>query len=478
MLSRLLTGQWLAQRQSAAALSLALSALLGCHNITTSLEGPLLNVGRETPVEDPDLIDQWPGWRGGLASGVSPALTLPTQWSQHENVRFRIEIPGRGHSSPIVWDDAIFLTSVVGDEHRAQLALMRVDRETGNIAWQRQLGQPIGTPHLKNGHASATPATDGERVYAYFGAKGLFCFDYDGNRLWHQPLAEQSHDWGTSSSPVIAGSLVLQLCDSQDESFLSAFDKLTGEIVWRERRDSHACWTTPVVVRAGAKNEQRWQVIVNGSGSRDGSNGFISAYDLWSGKPTWQLRGTADIVCPTAIAGEDLVVAASGVSGPLQAIEIGNRSAASQPDIRWQHRSCGPCAPTGVIYRERLYSVTSDGILSCLAIDDGRTLWHEQLGSPMSASLVAGAGHIYAATESGEVYVFKAGDKAELAATNSLHELCLATPAIADNEIFLRTESRLYCIAQSPASKLAGDPAVAAELSTDTVVSPSDLPIE
>jgi outer membrane protein assembly factor BamB len=356
--------------------------------------------------------------------------------------------------------------------------LLKLDRDDGLVAWQRQVGQPIGTPHLKHGHASATAATDGERVYAYFGAKGLFCFDFDGNRLWHQPLAEQSHEWGTSSSPVLAGGLVLQLCDSQDESFLIAFDKLTGEIAWRQTRDSHACWTTPVVVNIGEAKSGKWQVVVNGTGGRDGSNGFVSAYDLWSGAPQWQVRGTADIVCPTATVGNGVLVAASGVSGPMQAIDL-TQAGDSSPEIRWQHRSNGPCAPTGVIYHDRLYAVTSDGVVSCLALDDGRTLWREQLGSPMSASLVAGAGHIYAATESGEVYVFKAGDSSQLAATNSMHELCLATPAIAEGEIFIRTESRLYCISEKSAAGIVDeDPAFAADFSADNVVSPSDMAVE
>ena len=479
MLSRPLTGEWPLVRRYAAALSLALCALLGCHNITTSLEGPLLNVRRDTPIDDPDQIDQWPGWRGGLAHGVSPALSLPTKWSRREHVRFATEVPGRGHSSPAVWGDAIFLTSVVGQGHRAQLALLKIQRDDGQIEWQRQLGQPIGTPHLKHGHASATTATDGERVYAYFGAKGLFCFDFDGNRLWHQPLAEQSHEWGTSSSPVIAGGLVLQLCDSQDESFLLAFDKLTGEIVWRTTRDSHACWTTPVIMPVGDAKHGKWQVVVNGTGGRDGSNGYVSSYDLWSGAQRWHVRGTADMVCPTAIVGDGLLITASGVSGPMLAIEMDALHSSTDPEIRWQHRSSGPCAPTGVIYHERLYVVTSDGVVSCLALDDGRTLWRQQLGSPVSASLVAGAGHVYVTAESGEVCVLRASDTYELVATSAMHELCLASPAIADDEIFIRTESRLFCISDKATSgAVAAEPEIAADLSPDTVVSPSDLPVE
>jgi outer membrane protein assembly factor BamB len=221
MSSRSIAGLLNAQRGFAAALSCALAASLGCHNLSASLDGPIVNVGRDTLVDDPARVGQWPGWRGGLAQGIAPAESLPTTWSRREHVRFKTDIPGEGHSSPVVWQGAIFLTTVVGQRHREQLTLLKINRDDGQIAWQRSLGQPIGTPHLKLGHAAATVTTDGTRVYAFFGAKGLFCFDFNGERLWHQPLAEQAHEWGTASSPVIAGGLVLQLCDSQEQSFLT-----------------------------------------------------------------------------------------------------------------------------------------------------------------------------------------------------------------------------------------------------------------
>jgi outer membrane protein assembly factor BamB len=232
-------------------------------------------------------------------------------------------------------------------------------------------------------------------------------------------------------------------------------------------------------VRVGEESQAQWQVVVNGTGSRDGSNGFVSAYDLWDGSPQWQVRGTADMICPTAIIGEGLIVTASGVSGPMLAIELASVGELSTPPIRWQHHSSGPSAPTGLIYGNRLFAVTSDGLLSCLALDDGRTLWREELGGPVNASLVAGAGHVYATTESGDVYVVRASDNFELIGTNAMHELCLATPAIADSQIFIRTESRLFCISEELSrDDSAEEPDVATTQITDAVVSPSDLPIE
>jgi outer membrane protein assembly factor BamB len=162
----------------------------------------------------------------------------------------------------------------------------------------------------------------------------------------------------------------------------------------------------------------------------------------------------------------------------MLAIELAQAGDLSPPKIRWRHRSSGPCAPSGVIYHERLYVVTSDGVVSCLALDDGRTLWRQQLAGPVSASLVAGAGHVYVTAESGEVCVLRASDTYELVATSAMHELCLATPAIADSEIFLRTESHLFCISDKATSGAdAPQPEIAADLSPDTL-SPSDLPAE
>jgi outer membrane protein assembly factor BamB len=451
----------------------------GCHNLVT-LEGPqVLRADQAAQTIPAPSAQRWPSWRGGIAAGVSPAEELPLAWSERQGIAWRTPIAGEGKSSPIVWDERVFLTTVVGQESRAQLRLLAVDAANGSPLWQQDLGRPIGATHQKNGHASATPATDGERVYAYFGPKGLFCFSVEGERIWHQPLAEHSHEWGAASSPVLIGNLVVQLCDSASSSFLVALDKFTGEEVWRTSRESNGCWTTPALARVAAANSQspgasspRWELVVNGTGSRDGSKGFVHAYDPWSGRPLWHVRGTADIACPTAIVGDELVVSTSGSNGPLLAIRAGGAGDVGLSHIPWQFATGGAYVPTGVIYQKRLYLVDDDGVVICRDVADGRQIWRERVGGPVSASIVAGAGRIYVTSEAGETYVLAAGDQFQLLATNALNEPCFATPAIASGKFYIRTQSNLCCIDadQSPEP----DSRAASGGDANMILSPSD----
>ncbi len=446
---------------------LAIGTSIGCGNIGERLQAPLPTMDERVVTDEGVALGNWPAWRGGTAHGVSPAKSLPLNWSPRENIAWKTAIDGVGNSSPVVWDDQVFLTSVVGAGHRARLTLLSIDRRDGQILWQQRLGQPVGETHPRNGHASATVATDGQHVYAYFGAKGLFCFTTNGERLWHRPLPDQLHEWGVAACPVLAGSLVIQLCDSQQESYLVAFDKLSGDEIWRTPRDSNGCWTTPVIVPAGDGPTAPWQLIVNGTGSRDGSSGYVRAYNPWTGRPLWHVAGTSDIVCPTAIAGGGMIVCSSGPSAPILAINLNNVPSEStgtgqstEVSSQWQLPMGGPNVPTGVIYRERLYLIDDDGVASCRDVANGQELWRERLASSVSASLIAGADRIYVAGESGEVYVLAAKDEFQLLATNSLHEAILATPAAAGDELYIRTKSHLYCIrevAQPPADASPSD---------------------
>ncbi|MCA9267139.1 MAG: PQQ-binding-like beta-propeller repeat protein [Planctomycetales bacterium] len=451
----------------------------GCHNFVDSFEpstapafdDALLEAGAAAP-------EDWPGWRGGMAHGVALAESLPTEWGPHRNVRWRVDLPGAGNSSPVVSGEHVFLTSVVGEGHRAQLTLLALDRRSGELRWQAELGAPVGPTHQKNGHASATVATDGRRVIAFFGAKGLYCYSVDGERLWRQPLVELKHDWGFASSPVLAGHLVVQLCDSQTESFIAAFDKRTGEQVWRTARGSNGCWSTPVVVRPPAGAAGPWQVIVNGAGSNNGSQGFVTSYDLSSGTQLWQLPGTADIVCPTLIVGPQLAVSTSGGNGPILAFDPTSASQSGAATTAWSAPHGGPNVSTGVIYRERLYLAGDEGVLTCRRAATGEEVWRHRIGAPVNASLVAGAGCVYVTTETGEIVVIAADDEPHVLATNRLGEPCLATPAVAGDALLVRTESRLYCIGE-PTTDSESPPAESAPAAAldDTVRSPSDVSI-
>jgi len=470
----------------AAAVGLWVCVIAGCTNVGGNLEGPLLPAARRSVTEEDRVDDQtWRGWRGGSLHGVSPADALPLQFSHRRNVRWKTPLPGSGNSSPVVSRDHVFLTCVTGgsdheDGRRKRLEIIAVDRRTGRIAWREGVGRPVGATHPRNGHASATPATDGENVYAYFGPKGLFCYTVDGQRRWHRPFSQQSHEWGAASSPVLAGGMVIQLVDSQSDSFLIACDQQTGSTIWRTPRDSNGCWTTPVVTRV----QDRWQVVVNGSGSRDGSRGEIAGYDLSTGRRLWRIAGTSDIVCPTAIVGERWVVSTSGSNGPVIAIDKQSEQGAA-PEVGWQFPTGGPYVPTGVLYQNRLYLVDDDGMLRCLHADDGRELWRQRLSTPVAGSLVAGAGRIYVTGELGDVFVVAAGDRFELLAKNSLRELCLATPAIAGEELYIRGAKHLYCISASADEAKRPRPAATDESTAEAeggnrrsaIRSPSDLPV-
>ncbi len=224
-------------------------------------------------------------------------------------IRWKAELPGRGNSSPVVWDDYVIITSAVGDGEGSQLVVCAFDRQTGKPHWQTEAAKASGSTHNKNGFASASVATDGQQVFASFGSAGLFAFDLStGRQLWHAELGSLEHQWGSASSPVLVGNVVVQLCDSAAESNIRAFDKATGELIWKTDRPSHGCWTTPVLVTAhDASDQPRQELVVNGTGMDGAANGYVIAYDPTDGHELWRVQGTTDVVCPTAIVGSGLV---------------------------------------------------------------------------------------------------------------------------------------------------------------------------
>lgn len=386
-------------------------------------------------------------------------------------------VPGSGNSSPVVWGDQLFLTSTVDHGQGPQVTVLCYERSTGTLRWQQPIGAPQGPSHQKNGHASGTLAVDASRVVAPLNDGALVALDFDGNLLWHTPPASQRHQWGTASSPLLFDNLVIHLVDGEQASLLVAFDKHTGHEVWRTPRDSRGCWTSPVLAKSRGGAGERYEIVVNGTGSASGSPGEIIAYDPHTGSELWRVRGTTDIPCPTAIVGEDLIVSSTGGNGPILALRGGGSGDVTASHVAWKHSSGGPYVPTGVIYQQRLFLVNDAGMLTCRSLDDGDVVWRKRLHGAFSASLVAGAGHVYAVSEKGDVYVFRAGDKYELVATNRLHEPCLATPAIAHGEIYLRTQQHLYCLAVSEPPS--ADPAsLAPSVEPATIRSPADRPLE
>jgi outer membrane protein assembly factor BamB len=404
---------------------------------------PLLELD---PAEDGVEVNRWPGWRGrngsGIASGGSPAI----RFSPTEGFRWKAPVPGKGYSSPVVWDDCVLLTTALDDADPPTLAILALDRSDGHLRWRAELGQAEGRTHSKNGYASATVATDGERIVAFFGTTGLFCYDFSGDPLWKADLGDLDHMWGTAASPVLWGDLVFQLCDSQTDSYLAAFDKRTGNEVWRTPRQSSGCWTTPVVIDPDADPAPRPELVVNGTCRNDADERLVIAYDPHDGRQLWRVRGTELYVAPTALFSGGLVYCASGRNGSIFAIRPGGSGDVTESHVVWRTSRGGPYIPSGVAYRNRLYLVSDNGAVACYNAGDGERIWRKRLKGPVTASLVAADGRIYATNERGTVFVFTAADAFELLSENPLDERCLATPAIAAGELFIRTQNHLYCI--------------------------------
>jgi outer membrane protein assembly factor BamB len=419
----------------------------------------------------------WPGWRGGAAGGVAVnEQTLPTKWTTTAGVRWTAALQGEGNSSPVVWGDRIFLTAARRVDGRMQLEVICLDRATGRNLWINEAGFAYGPTHSKNGYASATPATDGQRVYVSFGGAGLFCFDFDGRRVWHERLHIEQHEWGSATSPVLFDGQVIQVCDQREESFIAAFDAATGEIRWRTPRASGGGWSTPVVVQSSREGVKRHELVVNGSGAGAGQGGgWVFAYDSGSGSELWRVRGTTDVVCPTPIVAGGSVISSSGRNGPIMAIRTGGSGDVTSSHVAWKHGRGGPYVPSGVAIGNRLYLIRDEGALDCYDVASGKRLWQERLRGSFTASLIAGDGKIYATSEQGRVYVAAAGDQFKLLATNRLEERCLATPAIAGGELFVRTLSRLYCIASPPKPELVAKSNDAARQPSDSSAA-SDAP--
>jgi len=432
-----------------------LAACLGCRPAVEStpqaLPLPLLD---RDPLEDGADADRWPGWRGRNGSGIAPRGNPAVSFSAGEGFRWKVAVPGEGNSSPVVWGDSVLLTTALPDTDPPTLSILCFGRSDGRLLWQADVGRARGPTHKKNGYASATVATDGERIVAFFGTTGLFCHDFSGERLWHADLGDLSHTWGTAASPVLYGDLVIQLCDSKRDSYIAAFDKRSGKEVWHTPRSSYACWATPILVEADVNGARRTELVVNGAGSRSPDGRLVIAYDPKDGHELWRVRGTTELVAPTPVASGGLVYSLSGRNGPILAIRPGGTGDVTESHVVWKQRRGGPYVPSGVAYRNRIYLVRDNREVACYNAGSGRQIWIERLRGTFSASLLAADGRLYATNEQGTVYVFAAADSFDLLAQNEMDERCLATPAIAGGELFIRTEKHLYCVPERDAGDL------------------------
>jgi outer membrane protein assembly factor BamB len=419
--------------------------------------------------------DDWPQFRGPGSLGVANDPNLPDTWSATENVAWKTDIPGVGWSSPVVWNNKIFLTSVITkgeieapkkglyfggerkpstDEHR--FVVYCVDWKTGKILWEREAhkGVPPGARHLKNSYASETPVTDGERVYVYFGNVGLFCYDMAGKPLWSKRWGpfKTRYGWGTAASPVLHKDRIYVVNDNDDQSFITAFDKKTGNQIWRVDREEGSNWATPYVW----ENEMRTEIVTAGTKK-------VRSYDL-NGKLLWELAGMSSISVPTPFSKFGLVYITSGYVmdpvRPVYAIRAGasgdislKEGEKSNQYIAWFQPQAGPYNPTPVLYGDNYYTLLDRGFFTCHDAKTGREIYGKQRidssAGAFTSSPWAYNGKIFCLSEDGDAYVIQAGAEYKLIGKNSLGEMCMATPAIARGSLIIRTASRLYRIAKA-----------------------------
>lgn len=386
----------------------------------------------------------WPRWRGPSGQGVVDDGGYPDRWSATENVRWRVAVPGTGNSSPIVWRDRIFLTTA--RDNGRQLSLIAFDRATGRQVWEA--AAPGGTAdraHAKNGHASATPATDGERIYVSFGSRGLFAFDLTGRLVWQRALGDIANYHGPAGSVLLHRDRVILYQDHDRGGFIAAFDARTGAPVWRTPRAQSVGWGTPVAVRVGSREE----IIVNGQSQ-------VMAYDPATGAELWRCRGMSFEVIPTPVVGYGLVFCSSGRAGPTLAIRPGGAGDVTDTRLAWSTPRGSPFVPSPVLYRDLLYTVNDmASIVTAFDARSGQVHWQGRLGAAQregfSASPVAVDGKVFFTNDQGETFVLRAGPTFDLLRVNALGERTLASPALVERHWYFRTESRLLAIGPTEA---------------------------
>ena len=380
----------------------------------------------------------WPVWRGPSGQGLVTG-SYPDTWSATENVEWKKPVPGRGNSSPIVWGDRIFLTTAYDGGRRLSLIAFR--RSDGTQLWETFAPDGrTGRAHHKNGHASATPSTDGSLIYASFGSRGLAAFDFNGKLVWHKDLGDVDNYHGAAGSPLLYKNRVILYQDFDGGSFVAAFDSKTGKELWRTPRRASVGWGTPVAVRVAGRDE----IIVS-------SQGAVTAYDPDTGKELWVCDGNSFEVIPTPVVGHGLVFASSGRVGPTLAIRPGGRGNVTRTHLVWTSPKGSPFVPSPIIYGDQLYMVNDmASIVTSFEAATGKVLWQGRLGvaqrEGFSASPVAVDGKIFFTNDQGETFVLRAGPTFELLRTNRIGETTLASPALVDGRWYIRTDRSLFAI--------------------------------
>lgn len=401
------------------------------------------------PAGRPLRAEHWGHWRGPEGNGTAPAATPPVEFGAGRNVRWKTPIPGRGSSSPVVHGDAVFVTAAVPRDDAAGTLDFRVlclDRGTGAVRWSHSAVEAVpheGT-HATNTFASASPCTDGERVYAHFGSRGLFCLSRAGEPLWSRDLGDMRirNGFGEGSSPTLAGELLVVPWDHEGPSMLHALDARTGRTVWSVPRDEPTCWATPLIA-TGADGTP--QVIMNGQNAARG-------YELATGRELWRCGGQTERPCASAVAADGIAYVGSGFRGAfLGAFDLAGRGdLAGGPHVRWtQHRDT-PDVASPLLSGGRLYYYKEKtGLLTCIDVRTGTPHYTTARVPGIArtyASPVAAGGHVYLTDRAGAITVIEDAPQLRVVATNDMGEGIDATPAPVGDELFVRGERHLFCL--------------------------------
>ena len=413
----------------------------------------------------------WPQWRGPDGSGISNEKNLPAEWSPTKNIKWKTPIDGRGHSSPIVWENKIFVTTAVegaevagakaarhlldnkdfvhpdsvGANRKHTFKVIALNRDNGKILWESVAweGTPYDDRHRKSSYAASTPATDGKLVYAYFGSEGLYAYDFNGKLAWKADVGKLANlGMGTGTSPILFDNLVIVQCDEDngEASFIVAYDKKTGKEVWKTPRKVQISWSTPYL----ARNAKRAELITSGTES-------IIAYDPATGKELWRHKGLESNAIPSPVSNNEMVYVVAGFPAKIaMAIKLGGSGdLTGTPNVPWQYAKGTAYVPSPILYGDYLYLTTDRGILTCIDAKTGEVKYEGgriPIPATFTASPVAFDGKILLTSEDGDTFLVKAGPKHEIVGTNSVGEPVYASPAIADGRIYIRGEKNIYCI--------------------------------
>ncbi|MCZ6651974.1 MAG: PQQ-like beta-propeller repeat protein [Planctomycetota bacterium] len=415
-------------------------------------------------------LNNWHQWRGPQANGVSKTATPPTRWGEGKNIRWKVAIDGKGSSTPIIWDDKVFLLTAIDtgkvdpslpkpeDQPERvfgikfpntvhEFVVLCLDRDSGQVLWRRTATHSIPHEghHGDNDFASGSPTTDGERLYCWFGSAGLFCYDLTGKKLWERDLGKifMGASLGEGCSPVVHDGKLVIVRDQQRQSYVEVLDAKTGETRWKADRDEPNAWATPIIVDHSGKT----QIITSASN-------MVRSYDLDDGRIIWQCSGLTGNVIPSPVVDGDVVYCVSGYRGSaLYALPLSaTGDISNSDDIVWSKRRGTPYVPSPLLYDGMLYFNQSNrAILSCLDSETGDTILERTRLSGISniyASPVGADERIYVTGRSGTTLVLLRSKELKVLATNKLDDPIDASPALAGNQLFLRGSKFLYCIAE------------------------------